>query len=414
MTEDFNLEALRYLLDELNAQARADFESRLDGDPAAREALKNCSAAIAHFAADTAPAEALQPAAQRTALAHILSTVADEPRIQLRQRSAWKRFAWPLAASVLLVLNLVQYFRPVSNDAFPSNSARRLASDNSAAPRDNSSHSPGKKILAQSPVAAKREPHGLQAANPPGASVRDELRRLEKLRTEYATLKRARETLNSEYNGVIQQLAEHALVNKGVGRLAAMELVDAGAYARGERKGLVDIARGLLTEPGIVTMEPVIPPDTPQTIAPTSPSLTTGPMTSAPDSLANTNTDLSNATTTPPTTTLAETPQTSNPTGKSEAYAWSVFDESSSRGYLNLYNLPATPADQSLQLWVQIANSDAYLRVGEIPAQFYGGSGSLHYNLPGATQPPSDILVTQEPRNALPAQPTGPTVLHGP
>jgi anti-sigma-K factor RskA len=410
MTEDFNLEALRYLLDELNAQARADFESRLDGDPAAREALKNCSAAIAHFAADTAPAEALQPAAQRTALAHILSAVADEPRIQPRQRSAWKRFAWPLAASVLLVLNLVQYFRPVSTDALPLNSARRLASGNPAAPRDDSSHSPEKKTPAQSPVAAKQEPHGLQAANPPGASVKDELRRLEKLRTEYATLKRARETLNSEYNGVIQQLAEHALVNKGVGRLAAMELVDAGAYARGERKGLVDIARGLLTEPGIVTMEPVIPPDTPQAVAPTSPSLTTGPMTSALDPMANNNTDLSNAT----TTTLTETPQTSNPTGKSEAYAWSVFDESSSRGYLNLYNLPATPVDQSLQLWVQVANSDAYQRVGEIPAQFYGGSGSLYYNLPGATQPPSDILVTQEPRNALPAQPTGPTVLHGP
>jgi len=63
---------------------------------------------------------------------------------------------------------------------------------------------------------------------------------------------------------------------------------------------------------------------------------------------------------------------------------------------------------------VKAANATDYQLVGEVPAQFYGKSGSLIYSLPGATQPPSEILITQEPRNATPTQPTGPTVLHGP
>jgi anti-sigma-K factor RskA len=415
MTEDFNLEAFRYLLDQLDAKARVDFEALLARDPIARAALKACTAAVAQFACETAPAEPMPPATQRAALAAILANIATEPRPRLAGFS-WKRFAWPLAASILLVLNLVQYFRPASNH--PVHAKEDIFANSEPVTHGDTSSSHDKRIQGQAMEANKADPHGLKTATSTDATVTDELHRLEKLRTEYATLERAREALNTEYNGIIRQLAEHSLVSKGVGRMAAMELVDAGSYARGERKGLVDIARGLLTEPGIVTVEPIpIPPET------SAPKLNPmpDPLAPAPDPTASTLPTVPNTTPqapansipTNPSTTPGETPQ-AGIQNQTESYAWSVFDEASSRGYLNLYNLPTTPPDQSLQLWVKVANTDAYQRIGEVPAQFYGKSGSLSYNLPGATQPPSDILITQEPRNVAPTQPTGPTILHGP
>ena len=413
MTEDFDIEALRYLTGELNLAAHAEFEARLAREPGARAALKACRAGLAQFARETAPAEAMTPSTQRAALAAILATVAAEPRTRARN-FPWRRFVWPLAASVLLVLNLVQYFRPVSlrPSLTPGALARfpTASSGNTPAGREGKIHPPG---------ASQAEHPGLQTAASLDATVTKELHRLEKLRTEYATLERSREALNAEYNDIIRQLAQRALINKGVGRLAAMELVDAGSYARGERKGLVDLARGLLTEPGVVTIEP--PPSPTPPVNPNA-STNADPATPLRDPMANTLPDPTANTlpnpppppqVNPPPTPTGDPPQTAIQ-NKAEPYAWSVFDETSSQGYLNLYNLPATPADQSLQLWVKAANADTYQRVGEVPVQFYGGSGSLTYSLPSATQPPSDILITQEPRHATPTQPTGPTVLHGP
>jgi hypothetical protein len=131
---------------------------------------------------------------------------------------------------------------------------------------------------------------------------------------------------------------------------------------------LVNVGRGILTEPGVV-------------IAPEGP---------------------------PPPITGTTVPPPRLP------YAWSVFDEKEQRGYLNLYNLPTPAADQSLQAWVRAADSREFQRVGEVPPQFHGGSGSLQYVLPSPTTTPAEILITVEPRAAPPAVPTGPAVLRGP
>jgi len=237
---------------------------------------------------------------------------------------------------------------------------------------------------------------------------------LEKLRTEYATLEHEREALRAEYDAIIRQLAQRALTSKGVGRLAAMELVDATSYARGERKGLVDIARDILTEPGIVAVEPIIPPPSPN---PTEPP-PTNPLVPTPDGpTATENANTVNPPQPPPPTQTPPTPQPTPSTAtpdQDQPYAWSVYDEAANRGYLNLYNLPTPSTDQALQLWVKSPGSTTYQSVGEVPPQFYGGAGSLYYNLPGATEPPSEILITREPRAAPPQQPTGPTILRGP
>ena len=212
-----------------------------------------------------------------------------------------------------------------------------------------------------------------------------------------------------------------------------MELVDADSYARGERKGLISLARGLLTAPGIIAVAPVTPPPAVQpsaTVPPTpvpTPQLQTAvgggviagttlgngavgvttvvPTTVAPGIDANSN----------PSTVAPTTPPTAAPDASvAQPYAWSVFDETEGQGYLNLYNLPVVPADQALQLWVKSADSADYRPVGEVPAQFYGSSGSLYYKLPDSTATPTDILITREPRNPAATKPTGPRILHGP
>ena len=407
MIEDFNTQAFRYLLDELDAEGRAVFEAQLARDPAARAALKACADSVARFAGEIAPAEALPPVAQRAVLAGLLAAVAEEPRARLWSMR-WARLAWPLAASLLLGLNLLQFFHFVSTDT---------PRTKKATPDSTAVHPVGVVKSARNETSKQKEvtavgQAGDQIASSPDQRVAEELQRLEKLRSEYANLERARDALSAEYDSIIRQLAQRALMDKGVGRLTAMELVDAASYARGERKGLVDIARGILTEPGIVAVTPITPPTLPPTerIPETNPTPTPPAPTVGVTSVVPTAPDKNQ----PPAATQPETtPQTATETN-AQPYAWSVYDETAGRGYLNLYNLPTTTADQSLQLWVKVANSTNYQSVGPVPTQFYGGSGSLYYTLPGATPLPVEILITQEPRDAVPAQPTGPTVLRGP
>jgi hypothetical protein len=215
-----------------------------------------------------------------------------------------------------------------------------------------------------------------------GDDTMAERRAIERLRAECTRLEQGNATLRAEYDGIIRRLAQRALVEQGVGRLAAMELVDAQSHARGERKGLLDLARGILTEPGVVAVGPAVN-------SPPLPGI-----------------DGQNIAGSPPgqTSSAAET----------EPYAWSVFDEVENQGYLNLYHLPQVPADQALQLWVKPVDAGDYQHVGAVPSQFYGGSGSLYYKLPESSATPVEILITQEPRNAPPAKPKGAVVLHGP
>ena len=208
-----------------------------------------------------------------------------------------------------------------------------------------------------------------------------EFARLEELRRDYATLKQARDSLDQQYNVALQQLARRALTEQGIGRLAAMELVDANSYARGDRKGLMNLARDLLTEPGIVAVDPGRGGPSEVGVSET-PSLLPG----------------------------VGTPSTS----PEAPYAWSVFDESDNRGYLNLYNLPNVAPADTLQVWVKPAGSGDFQPVGQVPPQYYGKSGSVSYELPAGNATPSEVLITLEPRQSRPARPTGPVVLRGP
>lgn len=440
MTEDFTTEAFSYLLNELDPVRRAEFEARLSRDSDAREVLKTCADSIAEFACQSAPAEDLPRAAQRQTLDAIMNAIAAEKTDSVRRlprfKNFWRSGFWPVAAAVLIALNFLQLAHPFSSaakseknspagkSAIPAVIDQRATQDGSTAPG-----------TAES-ISSNRENSPTPGVE---SEIKKELNRLETLKNEYAELERERTALRTEYEEVLRQLAARAAAGKGVGHLASMELVDPASFARGDRKGLVNLARDLLTQPGIVAIEPVSPPSKPtgngqvpppparedpvpispgdaaatfsariQTLMPSDSNTvpTTGhlPPTSPPTPSPN-----------PPTATPV--PQSAPETAVPQAtfpYAWSLFDETEGRGYLNLYNLPPVGQDQTLQLWTKSTPSDSYHLVGPVPPQLYGGSGSVSYTTPGALLAPVEVLITQEPSKTTPTQPSGPVVLRGP
>lgn len=368
MTENFEGDAHDYLLNQMDAARRSAFERELQRNAAARSALKACADAMAEFACTVAAAESLRPADQRAALDAIVAATrpGDAAMGTRRQRRiGWQHIVWPAAAMILLALNFLEFERP-----FDPRLNRRpsVARDSKAAPAENVPPREDSGTL-EPRGAAKSTPattpsDGLRADAGPASG---QAREIERLRDSVAELQRAQQQLRAEYDALLERIVDRAVVDRALNRLTTMELVDAASYARGVRKGLVNVGRGVLTEPGVV----VVPEQEP-----------------------------------PPLGTTMPAPK--------QPYAWSVFDEKEQRGYLNLYQLPVLAGDQSMHVWVKPVDATAYQRVGEVPPQFQGRNGSVQYSLPGSTAAPAEILITIEPRGVVPTAPTGPTVLKGP
>lgn len=288
------------------------------------------------------------------------------------------------------------------------------------------------------------------------------LERLSVLRRENDHLQASNAALSAETQRLSQQVSVLTAASSGTTRLVAIELVDAASYANGNRNGLVDLARTILTTPGVVAASSVSEPSNAGlnlgststsnqttgtqtgvtssfgttstvasagslTIVDSSPLSVAPILNSSPTSLATTTlsgstmsltSGLSGTTTLTTNTSGTNPPSTgtspSSAAQSSEPYAWSVFDQSQSQGYLNLYNLPTVSAAQSLQLWVQVVGSSTFENVGTIPSQYYGGSGSVYYKLGSQSAIPSQILITVEPSQAVPTTPTGAVVVRGP
>ena len=391
MNDTFETEALRYLLNEMDAGDRAAFQARLERDPAARVALKSCADAMAQFACEQAPAEPMSAPDQLAALNAILAGARSAPAeeaapVVTGKVIPWNKVVWPMAAAVLLTLNLIDFRRPVPTRAntLAADKGTTVAGESGRglemAANGREAETPAEDVDGFGEGAVSRGPTGgAEAERQMAAKFASDLaktsRELAKLRDDYAKLQRTTTALRVDYDAVVRQWASRVAFDQSVGRLAAMELVDAESYARGNRKGLVEVARGILTEPGVIV------------------AATDGVITPGVEPPGASGTD-------PQTAALAP-------------YAWAVFDDKEQRGYLNLYNLPRIAREESLQLWVRAADRAEYQRVGEVPAAFYGGSGSVQYQMTEGVAP-AEILITREPRDAAVQQPAGPTVLRGP
>lgn len=394
MTEEFNIQALEYLLEELDPAERAAFETRLAREPHARAALKACADGVARFACDHAPAEPLTATDQRRSLAAILHATGPWIAPAPARVFAPFRVLWPIAAALLLAFNLIDFRRPIHPGAISERMRNQTEKAGGAVTATNSSTQTGRPVRTSATSEnASRSEGSAEKTSDTAAAQREREQRAESS-SDYANLQRSESFLRAQNEALVQQLAQRVLTDKRLGRLAAMELVDERSYASGQRKGLVEMARSLLTEPGIVALDGTAPAPPP---APT-----------IPDDRA------SGASGSHVPTPSPQNVPTDGDTPTTDPYAWSVFDEAERQGYLNLYNLPQVPADRSLQLWIRPLDGTEYHRVGEVPAQFYGRNGSVLYTLPANTATPSEILITQEPRQAVPAAPSGPVVLRGP
>jgi anti-sigma-K factor RskA len=366
MNEHFESDAHDYLLNHMEPARRRAFDEELQRDAAAQAALKTCADALAGFACEVAAPETLSAADQQATLAAILeATQPDGARHGVTRPVRWQRFLWPAAAAVLLVLNLFDFERPLMPGM-----GGHVASDRTREKKIAPGENPGKSAAGSAKNSGSdTNPEAMSpAARTPAveSAVAKSAAEIVRLRASVAELQQAQDRVRGEYDGLVRRIAAQATADRDLNRLATMELVDAGSFARGERKGLVNVGRGILTEPGIVIV-PEPPPSPPN----------------AASSLSK------------------------------QPYAWSVFDEKERRGYLNLYQLPTLSADQSMQVWVRPGDETSFQRVGEVPTQYSGGNGGVQYTLPGTTVP-AEVLITIEPRNAVPVAPTGPTVLRGP
>jgi anti-sigma-K factor RskA len=314
MTEDFTTEALAYLLQELDPVARVRFEERLAAEPAAAAAVKSLADALATYALEDSPPQALTAGEARATLAAALTCVTAPAAA--RRPSAVIRYFWPVAAALLLALNLGQWW--------------------------------------------------LHSRSPPGPTTAE-------IYAEEIAQQKEQDRLD---------LAEKTGRERGSPRLLTVDLVDNGLAERGSRKGMVYVEPATLKKAGVVAA---------------------GPGTNSSTVIIQRS-----------TVTLSFSPSPKADARFAAAYAWSAFDQSRHQGFLDLHNLPNVSPNRSLQLWVRAAGSAAFEKVGEIPAQFYGRSGSVTYKLPSATVVPAQIMVTVESRSSPPQAPTGPVVLHGP
>ena len=369
MSEPFEIQAHDYLLNQMEAARRRAFEEELQRNPAARAALKACAQALAGFACDVAGAEAMSAADHQAALAAIVEATQPLGAQGGGVRSGrWQRFLWPAAAALLLALNLFEFERPLTmapagrgaSDRAAGNESKR--GENSDARAANSTGSKQTADAGTGPASTGNRTEPIEPSRPERDATE-----IARLRASVAELQQTQDRIRAEYDALVRRIAAQAVVDRDLNRLATMELVDEGSFARGERKGLVNEGRGILTEPGVVTVSEPPPP--------AGGASSTGPL---------------------------------------QPYAWSVFDEKEHRGYLNLYHLPTLTTDQAMQIWVRPGDAVDFQRVGEVPSQYSGGGGSVQYALPGATSAPAEILITIEPRSGVPSAPTGPRVLRGP
>jgi anti-sigma factor RsiW len=113
MTEEFTSLAVAYLLAELDPAARARFEAHLAADPAANAELKAIADTLGVVAESRGPAPALPPQLRDEMLRQILH----HRNTASAGRSRWATLAWPLAAAILLALNIAQWLhhRPASD-----------------------------------------------------------------------------------------------------------------------------------------------------------------------------------------------------------------------------------------------------------------------------------------------------------
>jgi len=160
MNEDFELQSLRYLFDQMSPEERRRFDGLLTDDRAACALFRSYADALAsHMARQAAGAPSLTQEEAELILGRLrfesLPSITRKPQHGV----SWKLWVWPTAAALLLALNLWQFLRtPETSPALaPSSSVSREAQITSRPLQDSTNPPPLPQVTA--PVIPVR--HGL-------------------------------------------------------------------------------------------------------------------------------------------------------------------------------------------------------------------------------------------------------------
>lgn len=437
MTEDFALQSLRYLLDQMAPSERRDFNTLLDSDSAACALFRSYADALAAHAAEQAmDVKALSNSDADRILGSLQYEVLPSLASTKSASSGLRTWIWPAAALLLLALNLWQFFK---HEAAPERGPTVLNGESSALKSEGQAPSPHKAI------GYAGEPNQIRSSGQSYSAEQVQAER-NQLNEDCELLREERDRLAGEAQRLARSLRTLTLANASGTKLSAMEMVDPSNYANGQRRGLFDSARKLLVSQGSVT--PPSPPPTNSgtenlsstvstgsstalvntngsTVAAATPSATVNVGTSGTtnDTSANGTTP---ANTQPPTdsSTTSDSPNlllgTVNATSTSDTsssvlpYAWTIFDASSNQGSINLYNLPNVSSNETLVLWTKAdAPGASYVRIGSIPETLAGKSGNILFRTPDNSIP-TEILISRESKSTPASVPKGTIVLHGP
>ncbi len=389
------------MLDLLDAPEREAFANLLESDAALRALVDDFRESLGLYAAAEARPESPSPEVEARLLRRMRAAAAEQdaktvafhggasagrcPPAAYGRAWAW---LWPAAALVMLGFNLflVNQLRD----------ARSAEAERSELVRIDPALLEEYSIPAGGPALARR----LEALH----AERDRLRAVSEDAEEFAVeaqsrirlLEESNESLALERDAVLDSLDDLAgraapLLggHPGFARYTVMEMMTDEAR-EGEQGplGLAQLAGSILQSPGIAMVDR----DGLQEFRAWGPGIHPEDGTAVPGLQEAENAPLGGA-----------------------AFALSVFDETTGRGFMDVYNLPEPVEGTTYHLWLRGAvGATGFVAVGGLPEELSGRSGSLFFEVPAGTVAPVEIIITAEDSAAEPGEPGGPVVLRGP
>ena len=399
--------AALYVLGLLRGTDLREFEMQLADSPELRKQVRELSSGL------HAPVRRLQGPERMDILEKIHASLgdvsetgkaADLPTSASQPSRPWS-LIWGIAASILLILNLVlmaKLARPGEEEVPVGAAVSQVSNSSVHADPVTAVDGPG-----QTPEILEARIEGL---------VSDVLKRdswLEKIWEDKQQLLRENQEVksyNQDWQREYARLAARVLPffdsNGRLSRFTVIELVDSGSLGQADAGfGFADLAGQFLTGEATIAQG-----DSIGFVGPTlegDPALAS---VSASSSLAAVARDSMGQSLQSGENSLAATAAPPHHTDR--AAGFTVWRDDEQKGFLDLYNLPVVDEGQPY-LWVRSSELEPYVPVGQIPVT-EDGNGSFFYSVEEPDFTPTEILITAEPEGNPVTQPTGTVLLKGP
>ncbi|BET66339.1 hypothetical protein ASA1KI_12570 [Opitutales bacterium ASA1] len=393
-----------YVLGEMDDAERAAFEVLLARSPELRQEVRACAEAMGALASESGAPRELPPHVwagieQRLdAEAGVPTVVATTSPGGARERRVaadakwWMKWAWPVAATLLLGLNFLQWIgrtgavrAPVFAEA--EGDVRGVGDlARGGEPAVKSGERTGDFGTGRSAFVATSVDAGGATDSRRGVSSMDELAeargRAQRLAEDYRRLAREYDELAE----AVLPLVQAGVLERTPPVVWTAELRSGSDVAVGAGTGLWDRAREVAPARGVAVL-------------PDRWNFRSGGATGESPEVALIGSGMG----------TADTPADSSV----GAFAMVALNKEQGLGYLDVYNLPVAAPGTALQVWLQAREGGAFVALGAVPEVLAGGSGGLVFRIPGDAGDAARVVVTIEP-SAGSVQPTGPVVLEGP